>query len=152
MKNTIFIFALLIVFLMSCTTPVQVMKNYTVGVEMEARIGTAVAEWTIGSDWWQWMNNPPTQFPAGTEGYGRQLAMTKSLLFVGYDNDKQTIRVTYREFIDGLARAAFTQDLTFNSTDNAIVFENFEARIVSIDSKSLKYVVTQEHSDMKAKK
>jgi hypothetical protein len=132
--------------LVSCAA-VKPTTNYTLGMEKEARIGTALAEWTVGSNWWRWMNNPPHKSPPGT-AMGTQLPMTKSLIFVGFDNDNSTIRITYREFIDGIARAAFTQDLTFNVSDKTIVYENFEATIVSVDSKSLKYVVIQEHSDL----
>lgn len=75
--------------------------------------------------------------------------MTKSLIFVGYDNENSNIRLTYREFIDSIARPAFTQDLTYSVSDKTIVFEDFEAKIVDVDTKSLNYVVIKDHSDQK---
>ena len=144
--NTYGLLILIMLILISCAT-VKATKNYTLGIEKEARIGTALAEWTVGSNWWRWMNDAPHKSPPGA-AMGTQLPMTKSLIFVGFDNDNSTIRLTYREFIDGIARAAFTQDLTFNVSDKTIVYENFEATIVSVNSKSLKYIVIQEHSDL----
>ena len=149
MKRELFVLALVFIIIISCAVNIKTTKNYIVGVENEARIGVPIATWTIGSNWWRWMNNSPIKAePGSPNALGTELPMTKSLIFVGYDNDNRTIRVTYREFIEGLARQAFTKDLTYNLDDKLIVFENFEAKIVSVDSKSLKYIVLKEHSDL----
>lgn len=144
---TIFVLSFLF---QGCSSPVQITKNYILNQEMIAKVGTPIARWTTGSHYWEWDNRIYDSRDPSYIKIGRQLPIIKELIYGGIDG--KTIRIAYREYIDGYARGDFKQDLTFNYDEKTISFEDLEIQIIKCDSKSLTYIVLSEHSDIKEKK
>jgi hypothetical protein len=62
------------------------------------------------------------------------------LLYTGITGN--TVRLTYREYIDDLARPAFYQDLTYDMTESkTIMFKTLKIKIVESTNSYLKYIV-----------
>lgn len=65
-------------------------------------------------------------------------AFEKHLLFTGLEGN--ILKFSYREFIDDLARPAFTVDVTYDlSKDNIIRFKGCALEILEYDNQKLKY-------------
>lgn len=67
----------------------------------------------------------------------------KELIYQGRDGS--TLRVSYREYLDNLARPAFTQDLTYPiiSGKSEIIFQNLKIEVTSIQPSELTDVVRE---------
>jgi hypothetical protein len=64
----------------------------------------------------------------------------QALIFAGLDG--KTLRLSYREFTDDMARPAFTQDLTFTMSGKypeTISFRDSAITVLGIDNSGMRY-------------
>lgn len=63
---------------------------------------------------------------------------------------KGEIKVSFREFIDGMARPAFTQDITYELKSNntaTIAFKGLRIKVLNATGANIKYVIEKPFSD-----
>ena len=68
----------------------------------------------------------------------------KDLVYQGMQAD--TLRISYREYVDDMARPAFAQDLTYNIEEGGptiVVFQNVRMEVLSADNSGVRYRVLQ---------
>lgn len=66
----------------------------------------------------------------------------KAITFLGVSND--TIRLSYREFLDDVARPAFTEEYTFPlspSYPQVIAFKDIKMKVLGIDGAGIRYSI-----------
>jgi hypothetical protein len=67
-------------------------------------------------------------------------SLKRELLYDG--NAGATIRLSYREYVDDMARPAFTQDASYDiRTDNVVGFKGARVRVIDANNTSIKYEV-----------
>ncbi len=70
----------------------------------------------------------------------------KTLIYSGRVGD--TVRVTYREFSDGMARPAFANDVEYDLNESMTIgYQGAELKIVSATNRSIKYVLLSNFGD-----
>lgn len=76
-----------------------------------------------------------TEVPDEKEDYFKQQ-------FIYNGKSGNTIKFTYREYIDNLARPAFTQDLQYDlSESNIIGFKGMRIKVLSAGNTNIKYII-----------
>jgi hypothetical protein len=84
----------------------------------------------------------PVEFKATTIYNWTSDSFTRELIYSGVSQG--TISLTYREFVDGTARPAFTQELKYDlSQGNEIGYKGARFKVIKAGNVEIKYVVTK---------
>lgn len=79
-------------------------------------------------------------FERGNNNAEEKGSFRMEFLYTGITGN--TVRLTYREYIDDLARPAFYQDLTYDMTESkTIMFKTLKIKIIESTNSYLKYIV-----------
>jgi hypothetical protein len=87
---------------------------------------------------------PPVQYTQMQTTSNVGGGFRKDLLYQGIQAD--TLRISYREYVDDMARPAFQQDLTYNiekGQPTTVVFQNVRMEVFAADNSGVRYRVLQ---------
>lgn len=72
--------------------------------------------------------------------------LRREILYSG--GAKRTITLQYREYVNNLARPAFSQELSYDLTDgNEIGFKGARIRVLKVSNTGVRYVVLRQMTD-----
>jgi uncharacterized protein YceK len=125
----------MVILLSGCATPISIHCNITPEpyVEREASVGSIVVSKEAIASRKEWH---------GLAGGGMRWdseTVRMELIFSGVSGS--TLRLTYREYVNDLARPAFFQELTYERDTTEIQFRNTRIRIIEIKGSTLRYVL-----------
>jgi hypothetical protein len=100
----------------------------------------------ISMGYWSELN-PPVQYEIKDHAIPDKNGIKRELLYQGKSN--KVIKIVYREFVQNMARPAFTQELqyTLDKLPMEISFKKSIIKVTSADNKSIQYIVYSKFGD-----
>lgn len=144
------IYGLLLISLVGCVKATHLplpeptlVKNYYLNQTMEVRVGETMIETTATTftQKKEWVG-----FLFASDGWNRTNVVDRSikneLIYSGKSGN--TLRISYREYSNDLARPAFFQDLTYNLNESKyIVFKNYKIHVLQASNSGIKFQVVE---------
>ena len=103
--------------------------NYKIGEPMQAYVGDVMTS---------------VNGLAGLNNYSFEL------LYGG--TSKGTIKIMYRESVDGMARPAFNQELTYDASEKTIQFKRLKLWVTEANNNHISFMVLEDKNSIKGEK
>lgn len=140
MFRTVLLTVVVLCLVQGCETPAKVIRTPSLGHVSTSAVGDFIYRYENIPAW------SPNPFGGPGVKHGKQYSY--ELLYDGVS--KGTLRLSYREFVNDMARPSFTQQSTYDMAPGkktVITFKGAKIEVVSADNNEIKYNVLQGFSN-----